>query len=334
MPCRSCVSSRNWRCCTTRTRRGVPPALPELPVQYADYAAWQQAALAGEAMQQQLAYWRERLQGDLPVLELPTDGRRQIDTPEKGTAEKGTVEQDTVGKGGWQSRLLSAQLSTHLGVLAQSEQVTLFTVMLAAFDLLLCRLAGQEDIVIGTPVAGRNHPDIQNLAGLFLNTLVLRTDLSGNPTFYELLRRVQETTLGAYSNQDLPFERLVEELQPHRHLHRNPLFDVLINFFSQSEEAVDASEQGYDLRNASEQDPKLPLTFYIDQYRDQIGLRVLYQQTLFAAERMRCLLEQYEYLLEQVAAHQFSCHRREYPGQGRPGKNRHNREARLCDGPG
>jgi amino acid adenylation domain-containing protein len=298
---------------------GAESPLPELPIQYVDYAAWQQAQLESESLGRQLTYWREKLGGDLPALALPLDvstraAQVQESLPHIATAagselaarqEEGAENGAPGVSGGWQSRLLSPQLSTQLVVLAQSEQATIFMVMLAAFKLLLGRLAGQDDIIVGTPVLGRNHQDVEKLVGLFLNTLVLRTDLSGDPTFYTLLRRVQETTLEAYSNQDLPFERLVEELQPQRQLHRNPLFDVLVNFFSQADETLDTSAQGYDLRNASEQESKLPLTFYIDQYRDQIGLRVLYQQALFSPARMQCLLDQYEFLLEQIATDPF-----------------------------
>lgn len=264
--------------------RGVPSPLPDLPVQYADYAAWQQSMLDHPALQRQLAYWTSRLAGTLPVLELPTDVRRNA----------------IGGKSGWQATLLTPELSAQLVAFAQKQQSTLFMVMLAAFDLLLHRISGQDEIILGTPISGRNHPDLEQLVGLFLNTLVLRVDLSGDPTFAELLRRVQETTLGAYSNQDLPFERLVEEIQPDRSLHRNPLFDVLINFYSQLNDTVDTDALGWDLRNATAQDAKLPMTFYIEQYRDQIGLRILYQPGLFSSERIGSLLDQFEYLLQQI----------------------------------
>lgn len=267
-------------------RAGQPSPLPPLPFQYADYAAWQQSTLDSPAMQNQLAYWKRKLAGPLPALELPTDERR---------SSSGHVS-------GSQAALLPSDFSAQLLAFAQREQTTLFTVILAAFDLLLSRLTGQDDILLGTPIAGRNQPGLEQLIGLFLNTLVLRTDLSGNPTFRELLRRVQETTLGAYSNQELPFERVVEEVQPERNLHRNPLFDVLINFFSHVETQVDAAAYSWELREANAQDSKLPITFYIEQMRDSIGLRMVYQQALFTPERMRGLLEQLEHLLRQAAA--------------------------------
>lgn len=266
--------------------KGQPSLLPDLPVQYADYAAWQQGMLSSTDLAEQLAYWRSRLSGNLPALELPTDIRR-------GVAES---------KAGWQATLLPHELARQLFVFAQRHQTTLFTVMLAAFDLLLHRLTGQDDILLGTPIAGRNHPDLENVIGLFLNTVILRLDLSGNPTFEELLRRAQATTLGAYANQDLPFERLVEEIHPDRNLHRNPLFDVLINFFAQPEESVDADALAWGLRNVTVQDAKLPLTFYIEQYREDIGLRLLYQPAIFSGERMRSMLAQLELILHQIVA--------------------------------
>jgi amino acid adenylation domain-containing protein len=266
--------------------RGLPSPLPDLPIQYGDYAVWQQAMQDGPELERQLLYWKNRLAGNLPLLELPTDARRSL----------------ADSKAGWQSALLPQELAAQLLVLAQRQHTTLFMVMLAAFELLLHRLSGQDDIVMGTPISGRNHPDVEGLVGLFLNTVVLRADLSGNPTFAELLRRVQAMTLGAYSNQDLPFERLVEEIQPDRNLNRNPIFDVLINFFSQPDESVDPHALGWGLRNAAVQDAKLPLTFYIEQYREDIGLRVLYQQSLFSGERMRALLDELVVLLHQVAA--------------------------------
>jgi amino acid adenylation domain-containing protein len=270
----------------TAFERGQPSPLPALPIQYADYAAWQQSMLESPDLARQLAYWKNQLAGDLPVLELPTDVQRSL----------------ADSKAGWQSVLLPNDLSLQVMTLAQRRQTTLFTVVLAAFDLLLHRLSGQDDIVVGTPISGRNHPDLEKLVGLFLNTVVLRIDLSGNPTFDELLRRVQATTLGAYSNQELPFERLVEEIHPDRSLNRNPIFDVLINYFGQPDEGVDAGALGWELRNATVQDAKLPITFYIEQYRENIGLRVLYQQSLFSAERMRAMLDQLAVLLRQIVA--------------------------------
>jgi aspartate racemase len=188
-----------------------PSPLPELPIQYADYAVWQRQWLQGEVLEQQLAYWRQQLAG-VPVLELPTDRPRP------------TVK---TSQGARQYFVLPENLGQALRALSQREGGTLFMTLLAAFQALLCRYTGQKDIVVGTPMAGRTRAETEPLIGFFLNTLVLRTDLSGNPSFRELLRQVREVCLGAYAHQDIPFEKLVEELQPRRDLSRTPLFQVM-----------------------------------------------------------------------------------------------------------
>lgn len=190
---------------------GNPSPLPELPLQYADFAAWQRQWLQGDRLNTHLAYWRHQLQ-NLPTLELPTDRPRP-------------PMQTVVG-----SRLLfklPIALTQAAEALSQKEGVTLFMLLVATFQTLLHRYSNQEDIVIGTPIANRNRAEIENLIGFFANMLVLRTDFSNNPTFRELLKRVREVALTAYEHQDLPFEKLVEELQPERDLSRTPLFQVV-----------------------------------------------------------------------------------------------------------
>jgi amino acid adenylation domain-containing protein len=194
---------------------GKPSPLPELPIQYADFAVWQREWLQGEQLQALLDYWKQQLQGDLPVLELPADRPRPS-------------VQTFAGKE--HSFVLSKELTEALKTLSQQQGVTLFMTLLAAFKTLLYRYTGQEDILIGSPIANRNRGEIESLIGFFVNTLVLRTDLFGNPSFQELLGRVREVTLGAYAHQDLPFEKLVEELQPERNLSHAPLFQVMFVF--------------------------------------------------------------------------------------------------------
>ena len=189
---------------------GRPPALPELAVQYADYSVWQRAWLAGPLMQQQLDYWRRQL-ARLPALELP------LDHPRPGLAGH---------RGGHLETRIDHTVTRALKELCTHEGTTLFMVLLAAFGVLLARHSGQEDFAIGTPIAGRNRTEIETLIGFFVNMLVLRLDFSGEPAFRDLLARVRETALGAYAHQDLPFEKLVEHLQPERTLSRNPLFQV------------------------------------------------------------------------------------------------------------
>jgi acyl carrier protein len=196
--------------------RGQASPLAALPVQYADYAVWQRSWLHGEVLEKQLSYWKGRLAGAPAALELPTDRSRPSVQSFRGAS---------VSLG------LSKDLIDALQAVARSEGATLFMVLVAAFQLLLSRWSGQSDVVVGTPVAGRTHRETEGLIGFFVNMLALRTDLSGDPSFRELLGRVKETALGAYAHQDLPFEKLVEELQPVRDLSRRPIFQVMINSF-------------------------------------------------------------------------------------------------------
>jgi hypothetical protein len=191
---------------------GREPQLEELPIQYADYASWQREWLQGEVLKEQVQYWREQLAGAPQVLELPADRVRPAVQSYRGGHERFVIDAD---------------VSERLRELSRREGVTMFMLLLAAFDVLLMRYSSSEDIVVGTDVAGRRHKELEGLIGFFVNQLVLRTDLSGNPTFNELLQRVKEVCIGAYSHQDLPFEKLVDELQPERSLSRNPLFQVL-----------------------------------------------------------------------------------------------------------
>ena len=187
-------------------------SLPELPIQYADFAAWQNEWLVGEVLEVQLNYWKRHLGGQVPVLDLPTDRPR----PPVQTY-----------RGARQSLELPKKSSDALKALSQQEGVTLFMTLLAVFQILLYRYTGQEDVIVGSPIANRNRVEVEGLIGFFVNTLVLRTELSGDPSFRELLGRVREVALGAYAHQHLPFEKLVEELQVERDLSRNPLFQVM-----------------------------------------------------------------------------------------------------------
>ncbi len=190
-----------------------PSALPDLPIQYADFAVWQREALQGERLAAQLAYWKKQLAGTPPVLALPTDRPRPSILTNRGS--------NCFFK-------LPKPLSEALKALSLQEGVSLFMTLVAAFQTLLYRYSGQEDIMLGTAVADRSQAETEQLIGFFINTLVLRTDLSGNPTFRELLKRVCEVTLEAYAYQDVPFEYLVKELQPDRLVGQNPFFQVLL----------------------------------------------------------------------------------------------------------
>ncbi|HEV2146962.1 MAG TPA: amino acid adenylation domain-containing protein, partial [Longimicrobiaceae bacterium] len=191
---------------------GAPPALPPLRLQYADYAAWQRRRLAGERLAEELAWWRERLAG-CPPLELPTDHPRP---------------RALSGRGARHAFTLEAPLAAALRELARRERTTLFTVLVAGFQALLGRWSRQEDLAVATAVSHRPHRELEGVVGCFLNDLVLRADLSGDPSFRELLGRAHETVVGALAHQELPFERLVEELQPRRDLSRHPLFQAMV----------------------------------------------------------------------------------------------------------
>ena len=193
-------------------RAGRPSPLNLLPVQYADYALWQRRWLSGPTLERQLAYWTKQLSGGPEALDLP------FDRPPRAAPSFG-------GAVHWFS--IPEHVASELRGLGLREGATLFMVLLAAFQLLLSRLCGQDDVVIGSPVAGRRRHELQDLIGFFANILVLRSDCSANPSFRDLLQRVKTTALDAYAHQDLPFEKLVETLQPERDLARHPLVQVM-----------------------------------------------------------------------------------------------------------
>ncbi|HEX2208918.1 MAG TPA: amino acid adenylation domain-containing protein, partial [Longimicrobium sp.] len=196
-------------------REGRPSPLPELAVQYADYAVWQREQMGGEVLERQLDWWRERLAGAPALLELPTDRPRPAVQSYRG---------------GRVPIALPASLGEKLRALGQREGATLYMVLLAAWQVLLAKYAGTDDVVVGSPIAGRTRREVDGLIGFFVNTLALRTDLSGGPAFRQVLRRVREVTLGAYDHQEVPFERLVAELQPERSLSHSPLFQVMFSW--------------------------------------------------------------------------------------------------------
>jgi amino acid adenylation domain-containing protein/non-ribosomal peptide synthase protein (TIGR01720 family) len=200
----------------TAYSNGLSLELPELPIQYADFAVWQRQRLQGDVLESQLAYWKQKLEGAPALLELPTDRVRPLTQTFQGASYR---------------QVLSKEVTEALMILSQRQGVTLFMTLLAALKTLLYRYTGQSDICVGTPYAGRERAEIEELIGLFVNTLVLRTDISGNPSFEELLLKVREVALGAYAHQDLPFEKLVEQLQPARSLSYTPLCQVMFALF-------------------------------------------------------------------------------------------------------
>ncbi|HVN78384.1 MAG TPA: amino acid adenylation domain-containing protein [Terriglobia bacterium] len=267
--------------------QGGASPLPPLKVQYADYAMWQRKWLQGEVLQNQLAYWKQQLGGELPALELPTDRPRPAVQTFHGSVE---------------DMVLSKSETEGLKRLSRREGVTLFMTLLAAFQTLLHRYSGQEDIVVGTPIAGRNRPEIEGLIGFFVNTLALRTNLSGNPTFRELLARVQEVALAAFSHQELPFEILVEHLQPERDPGRNPLFQVMFVFQNVPRESLKLTGVSTRPMSAGRQAVKFDLTLSMEGNEEGLEGRLEYNTDLFDGTNIRRMLGHFKVLLEGIIA--------------------------------
>ena len=268
--------------------RGERSPLSELPIQYVDFAHWQRERFEGEYLEKLIAYWKEQLRGDLPVLELPTDRPR---------ASVQTF------SGARQSLVLTKELADELKALSRGEGVTLFMLLLAAFQTLLHRYTGQTDILIGSPIANRNRREIEDLIGFFVNTLVLRTDLSGNPTFKELLRRVSQVTLEAYDHQDLPFEKLVEVLQPGRDMGHSALFQVM--FVLQNANLSPLELTGLMLTPIDIHSGTSKFDLTMEMVETEQGLTALleYNTDLFDASTIERLLRQFRTLLEGVSQH-------------------------------
>jgi amino acid adenylation domain-containing protein/FkbM family methyltransferase len=265
---------------------GAPSPLPDPPVQYADFACWQRRQLRGQALERQLAYWSGRLAGAPALLELPLDHPRPPIRSHRGAREP--VE-------------LPAELSDRLTTLGQREGATLFMVVLAAFQLLLGRYAGSEDVVVGSPVAGRPGRELEALIGCFVNPLVIRTDLSGDPAFREVLRRVREGILAAHEHQELPFERLVEALQPERSLAHAPLFQVA---FALDAEPPRAAFPGLRVERVELEcaTAKFDLMLYLAVHPEGIRGVLEYCTDLFEPGTIRRIARHLRRVLECVAA--------------------------------
>jgi amino acid adenylation domain-containing protein/non-ribosomal peptide synthase protein (TIGR01720 family) len=248
---------------------GQPSPLPELPIQYADFARWQREWLQGEVLERQLAYWQREL-ADLPLLQLPTDYPRPVIQSFAG----GSV-----------PVALSVPLTRSLRELAHREDCTLFMTLLAGWSALLSRYSGQQEVVVGSPIAGRTRAETEALIGFFVNNLVLRTDLGGDPGFLELLRRVREVTLGAFAHQDLPFEKLVDAIRPERDLSRSPLFQVMFVLQNAPMPAVDLpgalSLKPVPVNHGT---AKFDLTLMLWDGGEQLSGSIEYNASLFSVE--------------------------------------------------
>jgi natural product biosynthesis luciferase-like monooxygenase protein/amino acid adenylation domain-containing protein/non-ribosomal peptide synthase protein (TIGR01720 family) len=266
---------------------GRPSPLPEPVLQPADHAVWQREWLQGESLEAQLRYWRQQLAGAPPVLELPTDFPRPSLQRFRG---------DTLHVH------LPAALSERFRALCRREGVTPYMGLLAAFQLLLSRVSGQEDVCVGSPIAGRHHPGLEDLIGFFVNTLVLRTRLGGNPTFRELLRRVRDTTLDAYSHQDVPFEKLVEALQPPRSLSHAPLVQVVLALNEGT--LPDIAPEGLSLRpvDLASGTAKFDLTLSLFDGTDGLTGTLEYDADLFTRATASRLMTWLRVLLEGAVA--------------------------------
>jgi amino acid adenylation domain-containing protein len=269
----------------TAFSQGQLSPLPDLPIQYADFAIWQRQWLQGEVLQTQLNYWKQQLGGNLPILELPTDHPRPAIQSNNGAT---------------QPFQLSKSLTEKLKDLSKQEGVTLFMTLLATFKVLLHRYTQQEDIIVGTPIANRNRSEIEGLIGFFVNTLVLRANLGSNPTFRELLQEVREVTLGGYAHQDLPFERLVEELQPGRNLSHNPLFQVMFILQNASTQVLHLPELTLELLKAEKNTANFDLTLSLTETEAGLKGDLEYNTDIFDAARINRMLGHFQVLLEGI----------------------------------
>ena len=270
-------------------RQGEASPLGELPIQYADFAVWQREWLSGEVLAEQLGYWREKLKGSEPLLQLPTDRPRPPVQTYEG--EKMSVQ-------------FGAELLEQLQSLSRKEGATLFMTLFAAFQTLLYRYTNQDDILVGTPIAGRNKQETEQLIGYFINTLVLRTDMSGHPSFRELLARVRETALEAYAHQDVPFEKLLDELQLERSMSYSPLFQVMFilqNIPVQAEPAGDIQLSSFDLELGAVTS-KFDMTVTMVETPDGLLATLEYNKALFDSSTITRMVEHFHKLMEEIVA--------------------------------
>ena len=268
-----------------RFSRGDTSPSPPLPVQYADYAVWQRQELAGAKLQRQVQIWRERLEGVASAQLIPLDKPRPGDPTFQG------------------ARVFSrfpAELTESLQQLARREGATLFMVLLGAFKVLLSRYSGETDVIVGSPIANRERSEFESLIGFFANTMALRTDLSGDPSFVHLLAKIREVTLNAYDSQEVPFEKLVEELRPERQLNRNPFFDVSFSFQNLPSLTVHAPDVEVELLRIDNGTSKFDLSLVIVEIGGGLITTVEYSTDLFEHSTPVRLLESYRILLEAI----------------------------------
>ena len=266
---------------------GTPAELAELPVQYADFALWQRNWLQGDVLDGQLSYWKRQLDGAPPVLELPTDRPRAAQLDSRGAS---------------QEFLLGAELCEQLRALSRREGVTLFMLLLAAFQLLLMRYSGQTDIVVGTDIANRNRRETEGLIGFFVNQLVLRTKIERRWSFRELLREVQRVSLGGYAHQDVPFEKVVEAVNPDRELSRTPLFQHKLVLQNTPEGEVVLGEVRMTPVGIESETAKFEMLWNLADGEQGMEGEVQYDAALYGRESVRRMIGNFRQLLESIAA--------------------------------
>lgn len=262
-----------------------PSTLPDLSIQYPDFAHWQRRWFQGEALEAQLDYWKRQLAGSEQSLELPTDRPRPAMQSSRG---------------GHQYMVFPAALTDSLKELSHREGATLFMMFVAAFKVLLYRYTGQEDISIGTPIANRSRHEMEGLIGFFINTLVLRTKVAGNLRFRELLSQVREVSLGAYAHQELPFEKLVEELQPNRDLSRTPFFQVMLVLQNAPRSVLDIPGLEVESFNVESESAKFDLTLELEDTEQTLAGKIEYNTDLFDPTTIRRLFTHLHNLLESI----------------------------------
>lgn len=274
--------------CYDAFSRGAAPSLTDVQLQYPAFAALQRAGLQGPAWQPQLAYWRAALDGARDAINLITDRPR----PSRPSHAGASIRTE-----------LGPELIARVKELARAENATVFMVLFAAFNVVLARWSGDDDLVVGTPVSGRTAPGAETALGCFINTVLLRTDLSGAPTFRGLVARIRRHALDAFANGDVPFEKLVEELQPQRDPSRNPLYQVMFNQLTLGNAPLQApAGMQIDWLPLPDEPAKLDLTLYAVGTGERVGLRLVYAAELFDAATMAEFLSQYVRLLEQASA--------------------------------
>ncbi len=305
---------------------GRPSPLPPLSIQYADYAAWQRQWLQGPTLERQLAYWKTYLHAPLPTLDLPTDRLR----PQLQTT-----------RGAYAGILVPLPLVNALRALSHTQGATLFMTLLAGFKILLCHYTGQTDLVVGTSNGNRNHLETESLIGFFVNTLALRTDLSGEPTVADVLRRVQRVALDAYDHQDLPFEKLVEDLHPVRDLSRSPVFQVMFILHNTPKESLQLQNLTLSGVECDIGTAKFDLTLSVAELNSGLSAVMEYNTDLFEASTVRRLLAHWQAVLQQMVDDPdrpisdlsllTSAERKRILSEWNPSETAYAAEASLCE---